>query len=375
VQSMFQAPTPSPGVHSPAADHWEAGTMPAMAIVAVNQPATDAPYAVSLGGPFAAKAASVTISTRLQARSVLVDTDLTRDEIAEVLQTAARLKGLQRAGQPHPYLCGMTLGLLFRYPSTRTRVAFEAGIAQLGGQAVFLGVGDLQMKRGETITDTARVLSRYVDGIVARVASHADLEEIDGAASVPVLNGLTDRVHPLQAFSDLLTLQERFGALEGLKLAFLGDGNNVCHSLLLSGAAMGVSVTVAAPAGYQPDPALVAQAGWLAAASGAGNRVAVIADPEEAVAGADAVYTDVHVSMGQRNGPARAVALTRYKVTQRMMAEAAPHAVFMHCMPMHRDQEVDTVVADGPQSIIFEQAENRLHVHKALLLQVLARNA
>jgi ornithine carbamoyltransferase len=305
----------------------------------------------------------------------LSDTDLTRDEIGEVLETAARVKALRRKGQPHPYLAGKTLGLIFQHPSTRTRVSFEAGMAQLGGQAIFLGMNDLQMKRGETIADTAQVLSRYVDGLVARVALHDDLVELDAGASVPVINGLTDKAHPMQALSDLLTLQERFGSLAGLKLAFLGDGNNVCRSLLLAGAAMGVSVAVAAPKGYQPDPDVVTQATWLGHAmggtSGAAPTMTVTDDPLAAAEDADAVYTDVHVSMAQQDGPARAVALAPYKVTETVMAAAKPGAVFMHCLPMHRGEEVDAAVADGPQSIIFDQAENRLHLHKAILLHTL----
>jgi ornithine carbamoyltransferase len=185
---------------------------------------------VSLGGPGDGRLGTFTISARLRNRSVLNDTDLARDEIAEVLETAGRLKKLRRTGAPHGYLAGKTLGMIFQHPSTRTRVAFEAGMAQLGGQAIFLGVNDLQMKRGETIADTGQILSRYVDGIVARVASHDDLTLLADAASVPVLNGLTDKSHPMQALSDLLTLQERFGGLRGIKLAYLGDGNNVCHS-------------------------------------------------------------------------------------------------------------------------------------------------
>ena len=330
-----------------------------------------APRVLSLGGAVGEKLPAFTIGARLQGRSVLSDTDLTRDEIGEVLETSARLKALRKAGKPHGYLTGKTLGMVFQHPSTRTRVAFEAGMAQLGGQAIFLGVNDLQMKRGETIADTAQVLSRYVDGIVARVALHADLESMAEAASIPVLNGLTDRGHPMQALSDLLTLRERFGGLAGLKLAYLGDGNNVAQSLLLSGATMGVSVSVACPAGYEPDPEVVNQASWLAAASGAGNRVEVTGDPFAAADGADAVYTDVHVSMGHKDGAARAVALAPYKVTRAVMAAAQPTAIFMHCLPMHRDEEVEAAVADGPQSVIFDQAENRLHLHKGILLHTL----
>lgn len=333
------------------------------------------PRVISLGGPAPTKLSSFTISARLRGRSVLTDTDLSRDEIAEVLDTATRLKGLRRAGQPHGYLAGKSLGLIFQHPSTRTRVAFEAGMAQLGGQAIFLGVNDLQMKRGETIADTAQVLSRYVDGIVARVASHDDLDQLAGGASIPVLNGLTDKCHPMQALSDLLTLHERFGALAGLKLAYLGDGNNMCHSLLLAGAAMGVSVAVAAPSTHQPDPDVVAQAKWLAARGGTAPTITVTTDPFVAAQDADAVYTDVHVSMGQKDASARAVALAPYKVTTEVMAAAKPTAVFMHCLPMHRDEEVDAAVADGPQSIIFDQAENRLHLHKAVLLHTLCSPA
>ncbi len=329
------------------------------------------PRVLSLGGPAPERLPTFTISTRLQGRSVLTDTDLTPDEIGEVLETSARLKALRRAGKPHAYLNGKTLGMIFQHPSTRTRVSFEAGMAQLGGQAIFLGVNDLQMKRGETIADTGQVLSRYVDAIVARVAKHGDIQSLAEASTVPVINGLTDKAHPMQALCDLLTLQEQFGGLKGLKLAYLGDGNNMVHSLMLAGAAMGVSVVAATPAQFAPDPEVVKQAQWLAAASGAGNTVTVTEDPIEAAEGADAVYTDVHVSMGQKDGAARAVALAPFKVSQQVMGAARPNAVFMHCLPMHRDEEVEATVADGPQSIIFDQAENRLHVHKAVLLHAL----
>jgi ornithine carbamoyltransferase len=325
--------------------------------------------AVVLGGPQNTTLPSFTISPRLRGRHVIVDTDFTPDEIAEVIDTASRIKRLFRTGQPHGYLAGKTLGMIFQHPSTRTRVSFEAGMAQLGGQAIFLGVNDLQMKRGETIGDTAQILSRYVDAVVARVADHNDLITLATSASIPVMNGLSDKCHPLQALADLLTLQESFGDLKGLKLAYLGDGNNMASSLMLSGAAMGVSVTVAAPPSLQVPDDIVQHAQWLARANGA--TIAVTNDPAEAVKGADAIYTDVHVSMGQLDGAARAVALAPYKVTADLMEIANPKAVFMHCLPMHRDEEVSTVVADGPQSIIFDQAENRLHMHKALLLHTL----
>ena len=342
-----------------------------------SDPFTDpiAPRAISLGGPGTGSLPTFTISARLQGRSVLTDTDLTRDEIVEVLETAVRLKKMRHAGQPHGYLAGKSLGMIFQHPSTRTRVSFEAGMAQLGGQAIFLGVHDLQIKRGESLADTAQVLSRYVDGIAARVAAHSDIEEIAAASGVPVLNGLSNRCHPMQALSDLLTIQEAFGGLAGRKLAYLGDGNNMVHSLLLACAAMGMSVSVASPAKYQPDPDVVNHARWLGAASGASPEIVVTDDPIAAAREADAVYTDVHVSMGQTDAAARAVALAPYKVTTGIMGAAKRSAVFMHCLPMHRDQEVETAVADGPRSIIFDQAENRLHLQKAVLLHTLSTMA
>ncbi|MBA2277229.1 MAG: ornithine carbamoyltransferase [Chloroflexia bacterium] len=325
--------------------------------------------AVLLGAQVPAALPAFSLSTRLRGRHVLVDTDLTADETGELLETAARIKRLAKQGQLHSYLAGKTLGLLFQHPSTRTRVSLEAGMAQLGGQAIFLGMNDLQLKRGETFDDTAQILSRYVDALVARVADHNDLVTLASAASIPVMNGLSDKCHPLQALADLLTLRECFGSLAGLKLAYLGDGNNVAASLLLSCAAMGVSVTVAAPAKHQPNPEVVTHAAWLGGAAQA--NVTVTDDPLAAVQDADAVYTDVHASMGQQDGAARAVALAPYKVTAEIMAAAKPNAVFMHCLPLHRDEEVTTEVADGPQSVIFQQAENRLHLHKALLLHTM----
>jgi ornithine carbamoyltransferase len=324
---------------------------------------------LSLGGALAPKLSTFTLSARLRGRSLVDDIDLTPDEIVEVLETAARLKRMQKKGEPHGYLPGKTLGMIFQHPSTRTRVSFEAGMAQLGGNAIFLGVNDLQLKRGETIPDTARVLGRYVDCIVARVVKHQDIVELAEYSGVPVINGLSDRSHPTQALADLLTLKERFGELKGVKLTYLGDGNNVASSLLLCGSAAGVSVTVACPPQHQPPADIVTQATWLAAASGA--KVTIADDPRAAVAGADAIYTDVHVSMGQLDGAARAVALAPYKVTADLMAAAGRDAIFMHCLPMHRDEEVAAAVADGPQSVIFDQAENRLHLHKALLLHML----
>ncbi len=323
----------------------------------------------SLGGGTPEKLRTFTVSTRLRGRSLVEDTDLTTDEILDLLDTAARLKRMHRQGEAHTYLPGKTLGMVFQHPSTRTRVSFEAGMAQLGGTAIYLGMNDLQLRRGETVPDTAKVLGRYVDVLVARVKLHSDIQELAANAGIPVINGLDDQFHPTQALADLLTLQENFGRLQGLKIAYVGDGNNVAVSLMLAASSVGVSVRMANPVGYEPPADIVTQATWLAAASDA--TLEMYRDPREAVRGADAVYTDVHVSMGMEETAARAVALAPYKVTTELMSLAAPNAIFMHDLPMHRDEEVESAVADGPQSVIFDQAENRLHAHKALLLQML----
>jgi ornithine carbamoyltransferase len=302
----------------------------------------------------------------LRGRSILSDLDLSRAEVDALVETALWLKVQRERGQPHLYLAGKTLGMLFQHPSTRTRNAFQAGMEQLGGHATFLGAHDLQLTRGETLPDTAQILSRYVDGIAARFGAHEDLITFMGGASVPVFNALTERFHPIEALSDLLTLHDRLGGLKGLKLAYMGDGNNVCHSLMLSGTAAGMHVAVASPVGFEPDATLVARARELAAQSG--GSILVTPDPFAAATGADAIYTDVHESMGQPDDPHKRVALAPYKVTTELMGEARPTAVFMHCLPMQRDVEVEAAVADGPQSIVFEQAANRLHMHKAVLL-------
>ncbi|MCC6705296.1 MAG: ornithine carbamoyltransferase [Thermomicrobiales bacterium] len=322
-----------------------------------------------VGGAAAATLASIEISPNLRGRSFIRDTDFSPAELLDLMETSKRLKEIRKLGRPHTYLRGKTLGLLFQHPSTRTRTAFQVGMEQLGGQAVFLGIQDLQLKRGETLQDTARIMSGYLDAIGVRIESQVDLDEFARGASVPVYNGLTSERHPIEALGDVFTLRERFGELKGLTFAYLGDGNNVCHSLMLSMAAVGVNLRVASPAGYQPDPGIVDIAKRLAAASGA--TIVMTEDPHEAVSGVDAVYTDVHQSMGEDAQLAKLTALAPYRVTRGVMAEAAPHAVFMHCLPMRRGLEVEPEVADGPQSIIFDQAENRLHVHKAILLHTM----
>jgi ornithine carbamoyltransferase len=309
------------------------------------------------------------LTDSLRRKSILRDTDLTPAERDAILETAITLKAMRDAGEPHAWLGGKTLGMIFQHPSTRTRTAFQAGMEQLGGQAIFLGIQDLQLKRGETIADTAHIFSLYVDAVAARIADPADLASFAEGATVPVFNALTSHDHPLEALSDVFALYEHFGTLEGLKFAYLGDGNNVCHSLMLAMVSSGIDMTVATPPAFGPDPQVIADAQAIAAQTGA--KLEFVDSAFDAASGADAVYTDVHESMGEQENPGKLIALAPYRVTREVMAQAKPEAVFMHCLPLHRGQEVEPEVADGPQSIIFDQAESRLHVHKAVLLQVL----
>jgi ornithine carbamoyltransferase len=301
--------------------------------------------------------------------------DLARDEAEALLARAAALKAEWHAGSETGLhaswpLRGKTLALVFEKPSLRTRVAFEAGMTQLGGQGSYLSANDIDMGGRESVPDVARNLSRWVQVIAARVFKHATVETLARHADIPVINALSDREHPCQALADLLTLRERFGRLQGLRLAYMGDGNNVCHSLLLLGATLGVSVAVACPPDYRPDPDILAHAERLAVDSDA--TIMVTSAPAEAVADADAIYTDVWASMGQEHEVARRRPVFQpYQVNSALMAQAAPGALFMHCLPVHRDEEVTAEVIDGPQSIVFDQAENRLHVQKALILTLL----
>jgi len=301
----------------------------------------------------------------LRGRSIVVDSDLSREEIHGLIETARDLKLKLRRGEPHAYLTGKTLAMIFQKPSTRTRVAFEVGMTHLGGHALYLGPNDLQLNRGETIEDTAQVLGRYCDAIMARVFAHGDVERLAAHAGVPVYNGLSDMYHPTQALADLLTLTEKLGPLAGRTLAYVGAGNNMLHSLLLAGATVGLHLRVATPPAFGPTPEVVAVAKGLARRSG--SRLTLTADPAEAAADADAVYTDVVASMGEADTPERRAALAPYQVTEALMARACPDAIFMHCLPMHRGEEAAAEVADGPRSVIFDQAENRLHLHKAIL--------
>ena len=298
-------------------------------------------------------------------RHLLTLDDLTRDELNHVIQLASRVKSEPDAFRTA--LSGQTLAMIFQKKSTRTRVSFEVGMYQLGGMALFLGASDIQIGRGETIADTSRVISRYCDMIMARVYGHDTLLEMAEFASVPVINGLSDALHPCQIIADLQTLNEHFGKLAGLHLAYVGDGNNMAHSLMIGCAMVGMHCTIVAPDGYLPEAQYVDCARKHGELTGA--RITVTSDPPSGVAGANAVYTDVWASMGQEaEQQERVQKFQGYQVDSALMSHAASDAVFLHCLPAHRGEEVSAEVCDGPQSLIFDEAENRLHAQKALML-------
>ncbi len=302
----------------------------------------------------------------LKGKDLLALYALTREEIMEILKVAAGLKEKQKGGVPHPVLAGKTLAMIFTKSSTRTRVSFEVAMYQLGGYPLFLSGQELQLGRGETIADTARVLSRYVDGIMIRTFAHSDVEELAKYADVPVINGLTDLTHPCQILADFQTVIEHKGKLEGLKLAYVGDGNNVCHSLLNGCAKVGMNISVATPRGYEPSPLIVDLA--VADAVGSGAVIELTEDPAAAVRDADVVYTDVWASMGQEAEHAERLKIFKpYQVNAGLVKGAKPDYIFMHCLPAHRGEEVADEIIDGPNSVVFDQAENRLHVQKAVL--------
>ena len=310
------------------------------------------------------------MAVNLKGKDMLTLRDWTTEEIWQVLKTAEQLKMFRKIGHCYQPLQGKALAMIFTKPSTRTRVSFEAGMFQLGGHALYLSANDLQLGRGETIEDTGRVLSRYVDGIMIRTYKQADVVSLAAGATIPVINGLTDDYHPCQVLADLLTIYEKFGRIAGLKMAYIGDGNNMTHSLMIGGAKLGMSVVCASPAGFTPSPAIVAYAQSVATANGA--TVGVVASAREAVAGADIIYTDVFVSMGQdADREQKLAALADYQVTPQLMAAANQGAIFMHCLPAHRGEEVAAEVIDGPRSVVFDEAENRLHAQNALLSLVI----
>jgi ornithine carbamoyltransferase len=290
--------------------------------------------------------------------------DLTAADVAKLFDLAAAMK--KKPQEYRTALAGKILAMIFEKSSTRTRVSFEAGMVQLGGAAQFLSSRDIQIGRGEPVADTARVLSRYVNGIMARTFAHQTVLDLATHATVPVINGLTDLLHPCQALADYFTMREKLGDVRGTKLAYVGDGNNMAHSLMFGGSKCGVHVAVATPPGYGPDPEVTRKA--MEDAAAAGTKLTVTHSMEEAVAGAQVVYTDVWASMGQEaEREKRARDFGGWTVTNAIMELAGPGALFMHCLPAHRGEEVAAEVCDGPRSVIFDEAENRLHVQKAIL--------
>jgi ornithine carbamoyltransferase len=301
-------------------------------------------------------------------RDYVNENDWSPAAIEGLLDLAARLK--EGPAAYRSALAGKSLAMIFEKSSTRTRVSFEAGMFQLGGLGMFLSARDLQLGRGEPVSDTARVLSRYADGIMARTYAHATVEDLARNASVPVINGLSDLLHPCQALADYLTIRERFGGTRGFPLCYVGDGNNVAHSLLLTGAKLGARVAVVTPPGFEPAERIVEAARKTAAETGA--RILVTHALEDGLSGARAVYTDVWASMGQEAEAAeRARKFESYRITAKVFSMAAPGAIFLHCLPAHRGEEVDAAVIDSPASAVFDQAENRLHAQKALLVELL----
>jgi ornithine carbamoyltransferase len=306
------------------------------------------------------------IEDTIRGRDFISIHDFSKNEIEYLLKVGAEIKKMQKQGISHPYLAGKTLGMIFQKSSTRTRVAFEVGMYQLGGHALFLNPRDIQLGRGESIKDTALVLSRMLDGIMIRTFDHDEVLELAYWADIPIINGLTDLLHPTQVIGDLMTIKEHKGELKGLKLAFIGDGNNVAHSLLFGGAKVGMDVVIASPGGFEPDAKILAAARQDAAETGA--TLSVVKNPEEAVAGADVVYTDVWASMGQEDqAPEKERQFLAYQVNSRLLSLARKDAIVLHCLPAKRNKEITDEVMDGPQSVVFDEAENRLHAHKAIM--------
>jgi ornithine carbamoyltransferase len=299
-------------------------------------------------------------------KDLLAISDLTPKDIEMILKRSATLKKMLKQGKTHLPLKGKSLGMIFEKSSTRTRVSFEVGMYQLGGQALFLSPTDIQMGRGETIADTARTLSRYLDGIMIRTFAQETVEELARLAAIPVINGLTDLHHPCQALADVFTVLEKKGKLKGLKLAYIGDGNNVANSLAQVCVKTGMHFSIASPRGYELSPAILK--GVRPEAARLGSRVETSTDPYQAVANADVVYTDVWASMGQEAEQAKRMKAFRgFQVDTRLMKAAKKNALVMHCLPAHRGEEISAEVIEGPQSVVFDEAENRMHVQKAVM--------
>ncbi len=310
------------------------------------------------------------LAASLKGRDFLGIIDYTPEEVRYLIDLAIELKRKQKAGEPHRLLEGKTLGMIFEKSSTRTRVSFEVGMYQLGGQALFLSKNDLQLGRGETIWDSAQTLSRYLDGIMIRTYEHRNVVDLARGATIPVINGLTDFSHPCQAMCDYQTILEHKGRLQGIKLAYIGDGNNMAHSLMIGASKLGVHISVASPEGYGPDEEIIRLSSENIEKRG--GSLTLTNDPKEAVDGADVIYTDVWASMGmEAEQQERELAFKNFQVSEKLMKYAAKDYVFMHCLPAHRGEEVTEGIIDGDHSIIFDQAENRLHAQKAIMAAIM----
>ena len=306
----------------------------------------------------------------LKGRDLISIADLDREQAHLLFQRALALKQEWKSGGNHPLLAGKTLAMIFEKPSLRTRYTFEAGMTHLGGHGIYLGPSDIKLGVRESVPDVARNLSRWADIIMARTFAHSTVTGLADNASIPVINGLSDLEHPCQALADLLTVLEHKGRVEGLKFTFVGDGNNVCHSLMLLCAILGMDYWVACPPGYEPRPEVVQQAGVLSQASG--STVRVVHDPAEGARGADVLYTDVWASMGQEEEvAARKKVFAPYQVNAALVAQAHPDVIVEHCLPAHRGEEITDEVIDGPHSVVLDEAENRLHAQKALIVELL----
>jgi ornithine carbamoyltransferase len=304
----------------------------------------------------------------LKGRNFVDLADFERVELRQVLDTAHDLKRKQKRGEPHEFLKGKSLAMIFMKSSTRTRVSFEVGMTQLGGHALYLETSGTQLGRGETIGDTAQVLSRYCDAIMARVFAHEDITELARHATVPVINGLSDLLHPCQIMADLQTIEEHKGDLEGLKITYVGDSNNVSNSIMQGCTIMGMDVTIGSPKGYAPSDEMMKKANALGKRYG--TTLEVVHDPSDAVKEADVIYTDTFFSMGQERTREKEDALMPFQVNKAILGKAQSDVIVMHCLPAHRDEELTSEVMDGPHSVVFDQAENRLHAQKAILTLV-----
>ncbi|WP_180320066.1 ornithine carbamoyltransferase [Peribacillus loiseleuriae] len=306
----------------------------------------------------------------IQQKDFLTLANVPPDSILELLKLASDIKSKWAANEEYVPLKGKTLGMIFEKSSTRTRVSFEVGMLQLGGHGLFLSSNDIQIGRGETVADTAKVLSQFVDGIMIRTFGHEKIEELAESATIPVINGLTDMFHPCQALADLMTIQEVKGKLAGLKMAYIGDGNNVVHSLMIACAKTGIDFSIACPAGYEPNKEIIEYAKKEAKQQGC--EIVVTDSPTAAIEGADIVYADVWTSMGQEaENAVRLEAFKEYQINAELVKHAKEDYIFMHCLPAHREEEVTAEIIDGPHSVVFHQAGNRLHAQKAILVDLL----